>query len=167
MDIPGLEVQIRNSILGSLWVNAQSTASLINCVIDATSPTGVAYVESLSGAGAPSAGGALTLDGCTVIGKVYSALLSLVSNSIIWAWLTDAELAAVPRVWQSALWSSRRQEGCVRFSYLPEGSITPRRLECVEMARGVPQPEFIFAAVRRPGLRQAATLHRRSDPPRR
>jgi hypothetical protein len=46
----------------------------------------VAYV-GLPGAGwtSPAPGGALTLTGCTVIGKVYATLLSLVSDSVIWA----------------------------------------------------------------------------------
>jgi hypothetical protein len=40
------------------------------------------------------------------------------------------------------LWASRKQEGCVRFSYRPAGSITPRQFKCVEQAPGVPQPLF-------------------------
>jgi hypothetical protein len=141
--VPGVSLQVVNSIVGSIHLNAQSTASLTNSVIDATDPSGVAYVDSIDGVtNAPLAGGALTLVGCTVIGKVYASLLSLVSNSIVWAWLTNAEKAAVPLRWQAPLWSARRQEGCVRFSYLPERPIVPRQFECVTMARGVPQPCF-------------------------
>jgi hypothetical protein len=142
-DIPGLSIQAANCILGGMWVNAQASASLTNSIVDACDPTGVAYVDSVDAAtGSPLAGGALSLTGCTVIGKVHAAMLALVSDSVIWAWLTAAEKAAVPLLWQAPLWSARRQEGCVRFSYLPEGAIVPRRFECVEMARGVAQPEF-------------------------
>src|SRR5262249_51186507 len=83
-----------------------------------------------------SAGGALTLQGCTVIGKVHSTLLSLVSNSIVRAGLAAGD------VWKAPLQADRRQGGWVRFSYLPSGSITPRRYECVEEARGTPGPLF-------------------------
>ena len=80
--------------------------------------------------------------GCTVVGKIYSELLTLISNSIIWAALSAADTAATPPLWAAPLWAVRRQEGCVRFSYLPEGAIVPRRFKCVEQAVGVPQPLF-------------------------
>ena len=32
--------------------------------------------------------------------------------------------------WQAPLWSDRRQQGCVRFCYLPQGSRVPRRYRC-------------------------------------
>jgi len=32
--------------------------------------------------------------------------------------------------WKAPLWAERRQKGCVRFSYVPPGSLTPRKYEC-------------------------------------
>jgi hypothetical protein len=142
VETAGVALEATNAILGGLWVNAESTATLTNCIVDATAPEGVAYVDSIDAKNAPVAGGALTMDGCTVIGKVRTSLLALVSDCIFWAWLTDAEKAAMPPVWPAALWATRKQEGCVRFSYLPEGAITPRRFKCVEMGLGQPQPRF-------------------------
>jgi hypothetical protein len=81
------------------------------------------------------------MQGCTVVGKVYSALLSLLSNSIVWARLSAADSASPP-LWSAPLWASRKQEGCVRFSFLPPGSITPRPFESIEQAPGLPQPLF-------------------------
>ena len=46
---------------------------------------------------------------------------------------------------------ARRQQGCVRFSYLPAGSITPRRFQCVEQAAGAPQPLFYSLRYGDPG----------------
>jgi hypothetical protein len=76
--------------------------------------------------------------GCTVIGKVYASLLQLISNCIFWAELSDADTAATPPLWRAPLWAARK--GCVRFSYLPAGAITPRTYKCVVQGKGQPQP---------------------------
>jgi hypothetical protein len=147
VEAAGLQVVVTRSILGSLLVNGGATASLTDSIIDATDPTGVAYVAPVdAGSHAPQPGGSLTLTGCTVVGKVYASLLSLVSDSILWAWLSPADVAATPPVWRAPLWSLRKQQGCVRFSYLPAGSITPRTFECVEQTTNAPQP--LFASLR-------------------
>jgi hypothetical protein len=139
----GLQVVIQRSILGPLWVNGQATASLTDSIVDATDPAGVAYVATIDPAThRPQAGGGLTLQGCTVVGKVYASLLSLLSDSLFWAALSAADQTGTPALWAAPLWSSRKQEGCVRFSYLPPGAITPRQFECVEQALNVPQPLF-------------------------
>ena len=38
--------------------------------------------------------------------------------------------------------ADRKQEGCVRFSFLPHEAVTPRRFECVEQAPASAQPLF-------------------------
>jgi hypothetical protein len=139
----GLALQAQESILGTLWINGQSTASISNSIVDATDPSGVAYVASIdSGTKRPSPGGALTLEGCTVIGKVYASLLSLVSDSIVWAEMTAADVSLTPPLWNAPLWAARQQQGCVRFSFLPAGSIVPRQFQCVEQAAGAPAPMY-------------------------
>jgi len=89
--------------------------------------------------------GTLTLDGCTVVGKVHAVLLRLVSNSIIWAGRLAGD------AWTTGLVADRKQEGCVRFSFLPAGARTPRRFECVERAIAGPQPIFFALRYGRPG----------------
>jgi hypothetical protein len=71
-----------------------------------------------------AAGGHLTLDACTVVGKVHVHRLD-VSNSLL---LARTNGPADP--WPAPIWAERRQVGCVRFSYVPPGSRTPRRFEC-------------------------------------
>ncbi|HEY0760113.1 MAG TPA: hypothetical protein VGD59_12750 [Acidisarcina sp.] len=166
---PDVSLIVNNSIVGGLLINGESTATLTNSIVDAADPEGVAYAASIDPVShRPAAGGALTLDGCTVIGKVHASLLSLVSNSIVWAWLSAADQAGTPPLWNAALWASRRQQGCVRFSYLPEASVVPRQFECVERARGIPQPVFYSLRYGDPGyakLRAATddSIRRGSD----
>jgi hypothetical protein len=143
VEISALAVIAAQSILGGLWINGQSTASLTDCIVDATSPSGIAYVAAIdSTTNAPSPGGALTLNGCTVVGKVYASLLSLVSDSILRAELGAADVASSPPLWNAPLWAAREQQGCVRFSFLPAGSIIPRQFQCVTQAVGSPAPMF-------------------------
>jgi hypothetical protein len=142
----GLRVVIEKSIVGGLWVSHQATAEISDSVVDATDSAGVAYVANVDPmTGRPKAGGALTLQGCTVIGKIYASLLSLVSNCIVWASPPESALFGSPPsipAWNASLWADRKQEGCVRFSYLPAASLTPRRFSCVEQQEGSPQPLF-------------------------
>jgi len=143
VEIAGVDVQIRKSIVGGMWINGQATANLADSILDAADVSGVAYVASIDpNTSEPRPGGALTLEGCTTVGKIYASLLTLVSDSILWARLSADDLAASPPLWRAPLWSARKQEGCVRFSFLPAGSITPRRFHCVEQAPGSPQPLF-------------------------
>lgn len=137
----GVEVTVAKSILGALRTSLLVTVQVEDSIIDATDRTHVAYaaLDDVSG------GGALTLLGCTVVGKVHATLLSLVSNSIFWGALTAGD------TWTTALVSDRRQQGCVRFSFLPEGARTPRRFECVEQALASPQPIFFAFRYGRPG----------------
>ena len=139
----GLQVVIKRSIVGTMWINVEATVNLTDSIVDATDMSAVAYAETVDTAtGRPQPGGALTMNGCTVIGKVYASLLTLVSDSIVWAELSAADLAATPPLWSAPLWATRKQEGCVRFSYLPAGAIVPRQFKCVEQAEGSPQPLF-------------------------
>ena len=131
-ELAGPQVEISKSILGTIRAPELAALKISDSFVDANDATGVAFA-ALDGAGA---GGALTLTGCTVIGKIHSTLLSLVSNAIIWAGLAAGD------PWKAALWADRRQQGCVRYSYLPSGSITPRRYQCVEETRGTPGPLF-------------------------
>ena len=103
VDTSGLRVVINQSIVGTLWINLEATATLTDSIVDAatvpgidgTGMSGVAYAASVDKTtGEPSPGGALTMNGCTVIGKVYASLLSLVSDCILWAKLSTADVAA-------------------------------------------------------------------------
>ncbi len=152
LEPPGVALVIQRSIVGGLWINGQATAVLSDSIVDATDRTGVAYVAGVDPATkAPQPGGALTLQGCTIVGKVYASRLTLVSDSLLWAGLAPADHATTPPLWNAALWAARQQEGCVRFSYLPQGSVVPRHFKCVEEAQTSPQPLFASVHYGSPG----------------
>ena len=139
----GAIVAVENSIIGALRAAEFATINCCDSIIDATDPTNLAYaaLDSVSG------GGGLTLTGCTVVGKVHAELLTLVSNSILWGALAKGDTAP----WVSALVADRKQEGCVRFSFIPYQAVTPRRFKWVERALASPQPYFFSLRYGRPG----------------
>jgi hypothetical protein len=145
----GLDVVVNLSIVGGLVVSAQATAEVSSSLVDATVRTGTAYAGAPdpSAPATPQPGGALTLQGCTVIGKVHATLLTLVSNSILWAQVAAADQAA----WPAALWAERHQQGCVRFSYLPEQAVVPGDYECVSEGADLPGPLFANLRYGQPG----------------
>ena len=117
----GVSVEIDHCIIGGIRAAPGAEVTISNSIVDANSDTEVAF-SALDGA---SGGGALTLQNCTVIGKVHAAILSMASNSIF-----HASLATTDN-WSAPVLSDRRQEGSVRFSYLPITSRVPRRYRCV------------------------------------
>ncbi|MEP6779519.1 MAG: hypothetical protein ABJC26_06485 [Gemmatimonadaceae bacterium] len=113
-------LEIDHSIVGGIRAHADANVSVTSSIVDATDPTAVAYA-ALDGI---SAGGEISIVNSTVTGKVHSRVLRLVSNSIL-----NARLA-VADTWLFPVQSDRRQDGCVRFSFIPLGSRTPRRYRC-------------------------------------
>jgi hypothetical protein len=130
----GASVLAKSSILGSIRAAGLASITIEAGILDATDPTQVAYaaLDGLSG------GAALTMKGVTVVGKVHAALLTLVTDSIFWGALATGDKAP----WVSALVADRKQEGCVRFSFLPVNAVVPRQFKCVERALASPQPYF-------------------------
>jgi len=124
---PDTELIIEDSIIGGIRLHQDSKASFKNSVIDAIDETHIAYAHTDN----DSAGGVLTMSNCSIIGKVHTRRFELVSNSIF-----DAELATAD-TWQAAVMATQKQQGCIRFSYVPLGSRTPRRYRC--------QPEWAIA----------------------
>lgn len=142
---PNTEIEIdRCIILGGLRVVDSDSVkvSIRNSIIDAIAPDKVAYAGIKAGiddtawiggqdpiddraaiAGA-AAGAALTVENSTIVGKVHTKLLELASNSIFFSRLTQTDL------WKSPVWAERRQQGCVRFSYVPLNSLVPRLYRC-------------------------------------
>ena len=135
-------VEIDHCILGGIRAETETNVELGNSILDATSPTGIAFAASANAAptNQPAASGTLTVENCTVIGRVRARYLELASNSIFIA-------EPVPQdPWPSPIFIERRQTGCVRFCYLRYGSLTPRRYRC--------QPELEMAT--RIGAAEAA-----------
>jgi hypothetical protein len=123
---PFAQVTLERCISGPLQAVADAAVLLSDCIVDAGAPEGVAY----DGDGAGGPGAELSASDCTVVGKVHTRLARLVQNSIL-----HARLGAAPgETWRGPVLAERRQEGCLRFSFVPAGSVTPRRYRCVPAA---------------------------------
>ncbi len=127
--LPSITVAVDHSILGPISAIASATISISDSIVDATRTTGVAYA-ALDGA---TPGASLSLSACTVIGKINAQQLSLVTDSILLAALATGD------TWQFPVNAARRQEGCVRFSYVPSNARVPRRYECLPESAPSPQ----------------------------
>ncbi|MBR0846469.1 hypothetical protein JQ543_01840 [Bradyrhizobium diazoefficiens] len=120
---PFAKVTLERCIVGPIHAVTDAEVTLTDCIIDAGATDNVAFAADAAG----GTGAELTVAQCTVIGKVHTKLLKLASNTILFA-----KLGATPaEKWIAPLLVQRRQEGCVRFCYVPPGSITPRRFRCV------------------------------------
>jgi len=130
---PSLEIEdsvtcvtIQHSILGPIVVlRDQSTLDPVllrisDSIIDATHADHLALSDPETG----MAFAKLTILRSTVLGPVQLHSIDLAENSIF-----DGQLCV-----------QRSQTGCIRFCYVPPGSITPRRYEC--------QPDMVEAAAR-------------------
>jgi hypothetical protein len=107
----GTRLEVERSITGPLRVRDGASAAVTDAIVDASTLNRHAYGSTQGGTAEP--GGALTLEATTVIGRLACEALTA-SNSLL--------LGAVKVV--------RRQEGCVRFSFVAPGSSTPRRYRC-------------------------------------
>jgi hypothetical protein len=160
---PFAKVTLERCITGPLHVAAGDTeVTLTDCIVDAGAPENIAYAADAAG----GPGAELTISdvsseatqpattfmaGSTVIGKVHTKLLRLASNSIFFARLGPAP----GETWIAPLIAQRRQEGCVRFCYVPPGSITPRRFRCVpDENHPAAQPRFTSLRYGQPGYGQ-------------
>jgi hypothetical protein len=154
-DDPGLvvdhaftKVTLESCIAAPLHVAADAEVSLTQCIVDATAQDRVAFRGPGTDPLAP--GAALTLEGCTVIGKVHTQQLSLASDCLF-----VAAFSPGGDTWNAPLWAERRQLGCVRFSYVPPGSRTPRRYHCQPVDGDLQtQPHFTSLKYGDPGFCQ-------------
>jgi hypothetical protein len=144
-------VELSHCIVGALHLAEEAKAILRDSIIDATRPAGVAY----RGTATPLAPGAeLSIERCSVIGKLHGRQITLAEDTLF-----VAELAPAGETWPAPVWAERRQTGCVRFCFVPPGSRTPRRFRCQPDDVRV-RPHFTSLAYGTPGygqLRQATS----------
>jgi hypothetical protein len=117
-------VEIDHCVVGGLRAGPDARVRVAGSIVDATAEAGVAYAAPAD----DGPGGPLRLVNCTVIGKVHADLLELASNTIFLAALAGAD------PWPAPVRARRRQQGCVRFCYVPPGSRVPRRFRCLPAA---------------------------------
>ena len=117
-DVTDNLVTISRSLLGPLELPEECRGLTVSdsvldapLVKDADEPSRAALAADSTGS---MPGPVTTLERVTVFGKVHVRELSLASETIFVHPVT----------------ADRRQEGCVRFSYIPDGSTTPRRFRC-------------------------------------
>ena len=106
-------IEIERCILGGISANAEAEVRIESSIVDAGKETATAY------AGPVFYGPPLRVVNSTVIGVVRTTIMRLASNTIFLAAAPDAPVAA-----------ERRQEGCVRFSYVSHGARLPARFHC-------------------------------------
>ena len=143
----GMSVTIDSCIVGPILAAPGARVSIVNSIVDAGGPSGVAYAAP-DGA---SSGAPLTVTDSTIIGKVRALELVEAANTIF------AAKCAAGDTWPAPVWIDRRQIGEARFCYLPPGSRTPRARRCVPAAgddAGVNAPIFASARYGDPGYGQ-------------
>lgn len=119
-----VKIEIEDCIIGGLRVVEGAEVSIENSIIDANSSDAVAY----SAINSVSAGAPLIIKNTTVTGKVHTRIMELASNCIFCAVLSDDDIAGGE--WLSPVQAERKQQGCVRFSYVPLNARLPRRFRC-------------------------------------
>jgi hypothetical protein len=133
----GATLRLLRTISGPLFVAAGAGVTHVcSSVLDAASPCRPAYV----GDDGVSEGPPLHIEDSTVIGKVWTHLMELASNTIL------LSQRARHDTWQAAVWCARRQAGCVRFCFVPADSIIPRHYQCLPgdpTLEGALEPSFI------------------------
>jgi hypothetical protein len=120
VDLPDVRVTLERCIVGAVLAVPESRFWITDCLVDATDRTAVAFAAP-DGLGP---GGQLEVVGSTVIGKVRTELLHLASDTIFFAERATGD------PWPAPVLATRRQQGCVRFSFVPLGSLVPRRYQC-------------------------------------
>src|SRR6185312_6580630 len=91
---------------------------------------------------------------CTVVGKVNAMTMELVSNCILLATLASGD------TWTTPVRAARGQQGCVRFSYLPDSARVPRRYRCLPesaASQSLATPRFTSLTYGVPAYAQLAT----------
>jgi hypothetical protein len=132
-------VEIDRCIVGGIRAGESAEVRIEDSIVDATDDTLPAY----GGTGTNAFGGPLRIIDSTVIGIVKTSILRLGSNTIFVS-RVDAE---------------RRQEGCVRFSYLAPGSHVPPRYHCQpDSDDSLIRPDFTSIHFRDPGYCQLSAF---------
>ncbi len=142
---PFTTVTLEQCIVGALQVEGDAKVNLADCIVDA----GSAEATAVDGAAPGEPGAEMTVSDCTVIGKLHVRLMRLASNTIFFARLAAGD------IWKAPLWVERKQEGCVRFSFVPVGSLVPKRFRCVpDEKQPDALPHFTSLIYRDPGYAQ-------------
>jgi hypothetical protein len=124
-----LEAVIQRCITGPILSDQNVQISMADCVIDAGARDDAAYADLTgTGFGAP-----LVIRRATVIGTIRTRIMSLGDSSLFLGTVT----------------AERRQQGCVRYSFVPVASRVPRRFRCQPVVPEGSTPTQALMAQRR------------------
>ncbi|HWA83929.1 MAG TPA: phage tail protein [Fimbriimonadaceae bacterium] len=141
-----VEVDVIDSILGPIHADIDAKINVTGSIVDATNDSLIAFGDDND---PKDWGGSLQIVESTVIGRISSQRTPLISDSIL---VASAPTPPKPVRFQ------RRQEGCVRYSYVPPAAETPRKFHCVPAsATDHSTPEFSALRYGQPAYGQ---LHR-------
>ena len=115
----GASVCLTRVISGPVALPTSCSLRVCASIIDSGEPV----FQAIAGADLVGAGPNLHIEDSTVVGWVWVKAIRLASNTIFHARQGDSRLPLVR--------AQRLQVGCVRFCWLPPGSMTPRRYECL------------------------------------
>lgn len=147
-ELPVLTIDAQRCILGALRVEPQASVTLTDCILDATAPDQVLY----AGLNSKSEGARLSVAECTLVGRVNARRIDA-SNCIFLC--TPAQSGD----WRAPVKVQRRQEGCVRYCWIPPQSRTPSRFQCLPESADSPAeatPQFTSLRYGHPGYAQLA-----------
>ena len=128
-DATDVVIEIERSIVGAIHAVEGATVRIVDSIVDATDETAFACAADENG----TLGAALEVENSTIIGRVNTQMLEA-SNTIFLARLKAADPKGAP------VSAERLQQGCVRFSYVPPGSLVPRTYRC-QPEPGSSEPE--------------------------
>ena len=118
---PFATVTLEQCIVGALQVQRDARVTFVDCIVDAGSAEDIAFESTPPG----GPGAEMTISDTTVVGKVHVRLMRLASNALFFARLSASD------TWKAPVWVEQKQEGCTRFSFVPAGSLVPRRFRCM------------------------------------
>jgi hypothetical protein len=142
---PFASITLEQCIVGALQIESDASLQMVDCIVDAGSPETVVFEGTAPG----GPGAEMTIRDSTVVGKLHVRLMRLASNTIFFSRLAAAD------TWKAPVWVERKQEGCVRFCFVPAGSLVPKRFHCVPDDRHpVVLPHFTSLRYGDPGYAQ-------------
>jgi hypothetical protein len=115
-----VRVTIERSILGAIRADLGASVEIADSIVDANAADQIAYAAT-DGAGP---GASLTVSNTTIVGRITAYEVPLATNAILFADAADSG------DWTAPVRVEKRQEGCVRFSYVPASASVPRRYRC-------------------------------------
>lgn len=127
-----VSVALLRSITGPIQIPRGCSVDVQESIVDALDK----QRPALAGTAVDEVGATVNIVSSTIIGRVLARAVKLLSNSIVIAEEDDgAQL-------KPAIYAQRKQSGCVRFSFLPDVVIVPRRFHTLNPAADGIAPQF-------------------------